>query len=260
MKETLFKKKYSANNIKIIQDVVNKLFIARYGNIENAESEFNKILNNCKTTEDLIVQIESDFFIPEINQVIELLKNLTSFSEIIKQYSSLKIEVQKIVNNSNRSNEFKKFFPIYFSILNEYIEKNNIKRDSKNKYSLKEIREELGFPNKRTFNKWLSYFYDDKYNKKRIVSVAEYADIFKKFFLDIYEEDFEIEKFENVYLTRLNNEKRLKKVDLKLYAQDDYKLLKADIKDVDEEFNLNLPKNVDSYPFSIANQLIQHLV
>lgn len=260
MTDTLFNKRYYEDNIELIQTFNNEIFIARYGSVENAEIALKNIKEKSKTNEEFIKQVQFELFISEINQITNLLMKLTSFSEMILCYSNLKINVQKIITNSNRKDELVNFLPKYFSIGNEYIVKNDIKRNSKNKYSVKEVREELIFKNKKTFTKWLNHFYGDKYNNTRYFTVDEYADVFKKFFLKVSEDKLEIQKFNDEYLIRLKEKLRYKKSDLTYLAKNDYKILKEDIKDIDQLLSLGLPKNVDSFPFSIAHQIIINLV
>ncbi len=239
---------------KIATEMLTKV----YGSYENGVAQLVRLKQNSKDEEDFNNKLNYEFFVEEIEQLKTLYTRFDSITSLIVYYSKIQKGEKQEILKTDRPDEFfsfmKKITPAFIKYDEEVlVNKLNVK------YSIKETREELGFKNKRTFKKWLNYFYGNKFDGKKYFTLVEYSDVFKKFFLKSDEEDFEVEKFSEEYLTRIQKGLRFKKADLIKYSENNYKIFKLDILDLESLLKLELPSDVDSFPFSIADLIKKNL-
>ncbi len=238
--------------------IVEEMLTVIYGSQMNGVSHLLKMRQNSINEDEFMAKLEHELFANEIAQIADIYTRFDSISSLIKYFSKIEnSEIQEVIK-TDRPKEFFAFLKKISPIFNKYDEDIPISQLNV-KYSIKETREELGFKNQRTFKKWLTYFYRDKFDNRHYFSLEEYTDVFKKFFLKSDEEDFEGEKITNEYLTRIQQGLRFKKADLIKYSQNNYKILKNDINDIDSFKKLELPSDVDSYPFSIVDVIKRNL-
>lgn len=250
---------------------LNNFYIRKYGSIEEAYKVFYQLRSECKSEEEYLKKIESkiqsDLPLGQIQSLIVYFQSLQSFSSVINRGN---LENQLLSDMENNPDNWKLVHEImndYFYLMNEQygFKKELIKErlilefNERICFTIKETREELGFKNQRTFKKWLNYFYGDKYDNNRKFNLLEYVDVIKKFFLKPDEYTFDLNKNLVEYKNRLSNGIVVKKSHLIKLTNNDYKLLKNEIDDLKHLKIVNLPDNVDFYPYSIAQLIIKNL-
>lgn len=250
---------------------LNNFYIKKYGSIEEAYKVYYQLRSECKSEEEYLKKIESkiqsDLPLVQIQSLIVYFQSLQSFSSVINRGN---LENQLLSDMQNNPDNWKVVYEImddYFYLMNEQygFKKDLIKErlilefNERICFTIKETRAELGFKNQRTFKKWLNHFYGDKYDNNRKFNLLEYVDVIKKFFLKPDEYTFDLNKNLVEYKNRLSNGLVVKKSHLIKLTNNDYKLLKNEIDDLKHLKIVNLPDNVDFYPYSIAQLIIKNL-
>ncbi|MVO09891.1 hypothetical protein GOQ30_12035 [Flavobacterium sp. TP390] len=260
---------FDLNNFAVI--TFNNFYSRKYGSLEEAEKVFNQLRLECKSEEEFIEKkerkIQSDIPVEQFEMAIKYLQSFQSFSSVVDRENLENQLLSDVQNNPAAWKLVYEIFEDYSYLMNEKygFNKKLIKEqlilefNKKITFTIKETREELGFQNQRTFKKWLNYFYGSKYDNNRKFNLLEYIDVIKKFFLKPDELTLDLNKNLAEYKNRLSNGIVVKKSHLIKLTKNDYKLLKNEIDDLKDTQVLNLPDNVDFYPFSIAQLIIQNL-
>lgn len=250
---------------------LNNFYIRKYGSIEEAEKVFNQLRLECISDEEFLEKkerkIQTDFPLDQFKFLMEYLQGFQSFSKVV---DSDYFDNQLINNVQNYPDKWKLVFEIfddYSYLMNgqygfdkEIIkEKLILEFNDKISFTIKETRKEFGFKNQRTFKKWLNHFYGNKYDNCKKFNLLEYIDVIKKFFLKPDEYEIDLKNNIEEYKIRLSDGIVVKKSHLIKLTENDYKLLKNEIDDLKNLKIVNLPPNVDFYPYSIAQLIIKHL-
>lgn len=259
------------NNQNIGTALIELFCEKKYGSVEGVQIYFNGLKQQCKSEEefDALVQkeFENHFNIEIFQSLIEILSGLTNFSSFL----NIEKEFENWFNNAKISKEdleklmefqdlIKQLFTKHFSKEPEIQRKLLIaKLADKITFTIKETRQELGFTNQRTFKKWLDYFYKEKYNGRRTINILEYLDIWSKFLLNPNEDVIDVKEKAVEYQKRLDAGLMFSKNRLRKLTNNDYKLLRMEIDSINKELGLQLPNDVDAYPFSIAAIFIRLL-
>lgn len=256
---------------KYAEVTFNNFYIRKYGSIEEVEKVFNELKLECKTDEEFLKKrerkIQSDIPLEQFKFLMEYIQSLQSFSAIVDREKMEYSLINDVQNNPDNWNLVLEMMDDFTNLVNQHYgfnkelikEKFIVELNNKISFTIKETREELGFKNQRTFKKWLNYFYGNKYDNNRKFNLLEYIDVIKKFFLK--PDEFEIDLKNNIdeYKKRLSNGMVVKKSHLIKLTNNDYKLLKNEIDDLKDFKIVNLPDNVDFYPYSIAQLIIKNL-
>jgi hypothetical protein len=259
------------NNQPLMIALIDLFYIKKYGSIEGVQIFFNELKQQCKNEEEFddLVQkeFEKDFNIEKLQSLVPVFLKINNFSSILniekdfKNWSiNSKITEQDLLPILELQDLTKQLFEEKFHQEPEILRKLLISRFAdKITFTIKETREELGFTNQRTFKKWLDYFYKDKYNGRRTINILEYIGIWSKFLLSPNEDKIDIKKKAVEYQKRLDERLVFSKNRLKKLTNDDYIILRIEIDSINKELDLQLPNDVDAYPFSIAEIFKKHL-
>lgn len=262
---------YKAFNHNIILDglpfnfgIIKLFYIKKYGTEQAAEKVFTDLKDQCLSDDEFNIKVEEkfeiDFNLKIMQPFYEIFLKKDSFSSILDMQN----EVNELAIQSQLTiEEIDNIIKIRDTLIS--ILKDNYKCDDaalrkviiakladKITFTIKETREELGFKNQRTFKKWLDYFYPGKFENKRTINILDYIDIWKKFLLGPDENQIDLNKKAIEYKKRLNDGLIFSKKRLKNLTKTDYKLLKIEMETIIKDQNLQLPENVDFYPYSIA--------
>lgn len=250
---------------------LNNFYIRKYGSIEEVEKVFHKLRLECETEEDFIDKrerkIQSDIPLEQFKSLMKYVQSFQSFSTIVDREKMENDLINDIQNNPDNWKLVMEIMDDYFHLINEKFGFNRelikenllLEINEKITFTIKETREELGFKNQRTFKKWLTFFYGNKYDNSRKFNLLEYIDVIKKFFLKPDEKEIDINNNIDEYKNRLLNGMVVKKAHLIKLTNNDYKLMKNEIDDLKDFKIVNLPDNVDFYPYSIAQLIIKNL-
>lgn len=259
-------------NIEKFNEIAfSNFYIRKYGSIEEAEKVFDDLRLKCNSEEEYFEarerKIQSDIPFEQFKAIIAFIQSLQSFSTVVdreKAENELAIDAQ---SNPDKWQLVLEILNDYDAFMNEQLGNNKelikekllLELNEKISFTIKETREELGFKNQRTFKKWLTHFYDNKYDSSRKFTLLEYIDVIKKFVLKPDEKAIDLNNNIEEYRKRLSDGLVVKKSNLKEMTNNDYKLLKNEIDDLIESDVLKLPENVDFYPYSISQLIKKYL-
>ncbi|MFC4164240.1 hypothetical protein ACFOWU_11265 [Epilithonimonas zeae] len=233
-----------------------------YGSQEIAGERIKQIKETADSDNDfeqlLINELNVDFLMKLAEPLIKPV-NITEIISGLKKLSE--IDLQSFITNEDNLHNFfnidekdeQKIIDENFTILfNVNLKK--MTNDEKKIFLIKkftvnkdDITEEFGI-NKRTLNKWLIYFFKDKYKGKRKIYLDEYLEIFSTFITSENEdlfEDFEIEK---IY-TRLKKGHSFYKSDIAFLLESDLKTQRENVKQV------LLYNFMDKFPYRIMKEI-----
>ncbi len=250
-------------------------YIKKYGSHEKAVSFFKEFQDSCQNEEEFQdkfwVKFNEDFRINDFMKIFKPYFEAEDISSFVKSVSKFKTE-----NKDNFTfDQLTELDVIYTTLIKPAFEEvyNLSDKTSKNnfvnniianiKFSLAKTRKELGYPDQRTFNKWLNGFFGDKYinrgNTNGYISLEEYIEIVCAFILS-YNEDkkdllYKAEELSN----RFDNEKNISKKVLKKLTKNNYQLLNERLEDMAKINKLNIPVDVRNFPYSIVSILKNEL-
>jgi len=246
-------------------------YIKKHGSLEAAQNHFLKLKQQCETDEQfqnmLIVQMETDFNFTKLKPLLDVFLKIENFSSFLNIEEDIKNCLMKLELSKQDLEKIIETKDLCGSLLIKHLhpEKEILKKllivklADKITFTIKETREELGFKDQRTFKKWLNYFFPDKYNGRRIVNILDYINIWEKFLLTPEEHKIDIKNKSVEYRQRLDQGLVFSKERLKKLTADHYKALKNEIDSINKLEGLQLPNNVDKFPFSIVHIIKKHL-
>lgn len=259
------------NNQPMHLGLIELFYIKKYGSLEAAQKFFFDLQKQYVDEDEFNIIIEEQF---ESDFKFRLFEPLYDIILRMKNFSSLLNFENEIYNWFINSNITKEKFEEAFKVMDELklLLKDHFKHEpevmrklfivklaNKITFTIKETREELGFKNQRTFKKWLGYFFKDKFEGRKTINILEYIDIWEKFLLGNEEKKININKNTLEYKKRLEDGLIFSKHRLKRLTKGDYKLLKVEIEYINQLENLQLPNDVDVYPFSIVDIFKKHI-
>ena len=259
------------NNQPMNLGLIELFYIKKYGSLEAAQKFFVDLQKQYVDEDEFNIIIEEQF---ESDFKFRLFEPLYDIILRMKNFSSLLNFENEIYNWFINSNITKEKFEEAFKVMDELklLLKDHFKHEpevmrklfivklaNKITFTIKETREELGFKNQRTFKKWLGYFFKDKFEGRKTINILEYIDIWEKFLLGNEEKKININKNTLEYKKRLEDGLIFSKHRLKRLTKGDYKLLKVEINYINQLENLQLPNDVDVYPFSIVDIFKKHI-
>ncbi len=263
-------------------DLIEVSLSYHFGSDSEAKKELALIKKDCISIQEYSEKITKVFMsipvIKDICQILNLYNGLNSITEIIDFAAKIKeeeINIEFYCSDYNSEvNKLSKMLKIRFAkhldgqskITDEVLEEILAKTT---KYTLKQTREELGYPDSRTFNPWLIAFFDDKYvtctgktksgkpsykSKKRgYINFNEYLEIVSMFLLCENEDYFDIENCALEYRDRIKMHKITQKKVLKDLTKNDYKLLRERVEDILGLNNINTSHEFRNIPFRIVS-------
>jgi hypothetical protein len=264
-------KNLTINSQPIYLGLFELFYIKKYGSLEAAQKFFSDLKKQYVDEDEFNIiieeQFESDFKFRLFQPLYDIILRTENFSSLL----NIEDEIKNWIINSNITREkWEEAFKVKDELkllLNDYFKHEPevlrklfiVKLADKITFTIKETREELGFKNQRTFKKWLDYFYKGKFEGRKTINILEYLDIWKKVLLRTDENKIDIGKNTLEYKKRLDEGLIFSKRRLKRLTKGDYKLLKVEIDIINQLENLQLPNDVDSYPFSIVDIFKKHL-
>jgi hypothetical protein len=263
-------------------DLIEESLIYHYGSHSKANIEVLKITEGYTSSQDYSERVTKVFMsIPVIKDICQILNHyngLNSITDTIDFVAKIKEEKINIEFNcsdyTSEVNKLSRMLKIRFAkhlgkqskitdeVLDEILAKTT-------KHTLKKTREELGYPDSRTFNPWLIAFFDDKYvtctgktksgkpsyksKNKGYINFNEYLEIVSMFLLSENEEYFDLENNALEYRDRIKKQKVTQKKVLKELTKNDYKLLRERVEDVLGIKNINTSHEFRNIPFRIVS-------
>jgi len=270
MFKQLGKKLHKGLEIEKATLLLNKICIIRFGSLENAQKEIQKITNDKeeldeKGFQNLMELLLLDRIIPIFQPMLEV-KGILSMMVIPYK---IKQNLEKQLPNFNESDLkilkiYAENIPSKKEQMDFFLPTKNKKKQSKILNNLAEkylkttkgkIAKELGI-DPTTFNNWLHYFYGNKYDNARKIKLQDAADIIHKLSLRKEEPTTFITLNYEEYILRLNTDLVHNRESLlKIKEMDglNYKSLKESLELLD--FDSNMKK----IPFSIKELILKQI-
>ena len=258
--------KQSHNDLHLF---LNKMCVIRFGSEEKAKKEVHKLSKNGVLDEDGFNKLMELLYLDKIYELLKPLSETTGLISMIKgaqvfQNKSTdlletlnddeKLILRKYVENlTSKKDSLNFFFPgesttVQNKLMNSLIEKQLLTSKGK-------ISDEIGV-DKSTLNKWLKFFFRNKFKNARRISLKDYFKILLKISLRKDETKSFISNNLEEYVLRLDtdlvhNRGSLLKID----GMDDlyYKSLKENLQ------LKNLDSSMKKIPFSIKEQIVTEL-
>jgi len=249
--------------------VVEGLFINKYGSEEKAKEAFKTILEQSKKDDNLQELIFLEF---GLDKIMRVLKSFTEASNLKETYENLQKVKQNILKEETP--ESKETLISNLEILSstaqqfelsEITQENLIDYINKNvSFNLANTRKELGYPDPRPFNYWLNFFFQGKYNDKinegnsknsGKLTLFEYLEVVSAFLLSYDESKIDYSNPEKM-LKRFELQKKTQKQVLKYITNNNYSYLKEKLEDL---YISDVYKNkFDDQPFDTSKRKIPY--
>ncbi len=230
---------------------IERFYIKKYGSLEKAELVFKDLKENSKSEEEFQIileeKIKTDLHYKEFQLLIKPFLKAKNITSLLKNLFVFKTsDKSKIIkNNAERiSDDFNNLIkPAFEETVNisEKTKMNIINDINQNvTFNIANTRKELGYPHPRTFNHWLQFFFDSKFdhkineNKSRSsgkLTLFEYVEIVSAFILSYDEEKLDFTKPDGL-LQRFELQRQTQKQVLKKLTNNNYSLLKEKLEDL----------------------------
>jgi len=225
--------------------------------IEKSEGEIDQIIEQIKNEiniNELNESLSKDFNLDFFGDIVMQFSQFQNISELAKNIKNLKIDQSKISN----SETLHKFLShrddptLRLSLLLKTDVSNKSKREVYNllqklfTINKEQLCQEFDF-NKRTLNKWLKYFFEQKYSGNRKIYLNDYLTIFKAFYFTENEKINDL-SLETVRKRIIKGSSYLKK-DIALYVDSNLTIQKKNVETL-EFYNL-----ADKFPYSLAQKI-----
>lgn len=208
--------------------------------------------------------------IKDINTIINHFSEVHTLTDVINMAYDIKhqnIKLQLVCTNFKK--EVNKLTLILTEVLlkDKHYGMQNVDNElekavaDKKMFTLKQIREELGFKRYETFQPWLECYFGEKYvnsnHNNGYINLYEYHEIMEAFFLSFKETKFDLESNIEEYKQRLDHllvhSKNLKHIAGKPNN------FTEDVQEISENNNLKTPKGARLFPFNRASLIIEEL-
>ncbi len=279
----IFIKKIGLDDPKKAQELITRFYIKKYGSFNKANSVFIELQESCVDDDEfqkvLKEKLEKDFHVNYIQLLLKPFtkaKNITSLVEeisivegsILTKFSQEEAEIVL----SDFENLMKPAFEETFNFSQNKKEDIIQIINTNLKLSLSSTRKELGYPDQRTFDKWLVCFFkvdnphSDKLKhkfsylgkKNGYLSLDQYIEIVSAFMLSYDEKSLDLYNAEELH-TRFEKDRFTQKKFLKKFTKNSYALLRERIEDIAEIKGLELPENYRNIPYSIVSIIKKEL-
>jgi len=261
----------TTKNIEFIE----RFYIKKYGSHEKAELVFKQLKENSKNEEAFQLALQekfkTDFHYKELRLIIKPFIKAKSITSLIENLFSFKASNKSdaVQNNITTISEdfndlIKPAFEETFIVSNK--SENNIINDI-NQYvtfNIKNTRKELGYPHPRTFNYWLKYFFDSKFDNKinenksknsGKLTLFEYIEIVSAFILSYDEEKLNISNPKEI-LKRFELQQQTQKQALKELTNNNFSKLKEKLEDL--HFSETYKTKFGNKPYDITKRKIPY--
>lgn len=261
----------TAINIEFIE----RFYINKYGSREEAELVFNQLEENSENEEafQLALQekIKTDLHLKELNELIKPYREAKNITDLFKKLlvfknsnssTQLKANIKKISEDCNVL--IKPAFEETYNI-SDKTKKDIINVINKNvTFNLANTRKELGYPHPRTFNYWLKYFFDSKFENKinenksknsGKLTLFEYIEIVSAFILSYDENNLDFSNPDKM-LNRFELQKQTQKQVLKELTNNNFSKLKEKLEDL--HFSETYRNKFGNKPYDITKRKIPY--
>lgn len=234
-------------------DILEKQLVAKFGGDALAKRKA-RLIRKKYASDGEFLEFNIEFIYPKnILALLSPMLHIKNFTELVEYTADLNQEKLQTSFTEEDIVEFIRMQEIYNKELNLIVFKNKKvlfnQINKKVRFSIIEIRNDLNL-NQRTFKKWLQFFFKDKYDGVRTISLTEYIEIYEQLILKEQEKKFNFNFNAEEYLKRIQNGLVFNKQRLLKITQSDYKQLSIKMKSM-KFYALN------ATPYKIAQQIIE---
>lgn len=276
--KSLFSKinqKLGVNDTAISIKFIERFYIKKYGSRENAEIVFKQLKENSKSEEDFQLTLQdkfkADFHLKELKLLIQPFIKANSITGLLKNLLNFKASKKSEVLKSNLTKISVDFNDLIKPALEESFSVSDKAKDDIIKiinqnvtFNIANTRKELGYPHPRTFNYWLKYFFDSKFDNKinenksknsGKLTLFEYIEIVSAFILSYDEEKLNISKPKEI-LKRFELQQKTQKQVLKELTDNNFSKLKEKLEDL--HFSETYKTKFGNKPYDITKRKIPY--
>lgn len=260
----LHAQKLSTLSPEALDSYIAQMLSIIYGSQEKA-AERLKALCESENESDSNVLISKDLNVDFFQGLIEQFNGHT-LSDLLNSFAYIEANQETLMSNISNAEMFKKQFETYKEVarltfkmvygIDTEMTKEVFAETFKNQvyFTLQDIATEFK-TDRKTLRKWLHIIFpDDRYFKRRKLTILEYKEIFEKLFLAPAEHRLDITNHLNYYLQRIDNGMKFTKGELVALTDSDYKTLSSNAKKaVPQYVELNI------FPYSIAMAIMKKL-
>lgn len=243
--------------LQVHYNILEKQLIAKFGSYDHACKEVKTLRKKFVDELEFINSLFQLIYSEKILQFLRPLQDVKDLPDLIKYVSELNSNEAPLLISENELLEIIRMQDIYKQEVELLIQNEKIdlfkELDKKLSFTIKEIRESLPL-NQRTFTKWLQYFFKDKYDKVRKITLTQYIEIYEKLLLKEDEVKFNFSFDAQAYFERIEGGLVFSKKKLAQITTSDYKQLKIKM----EKMEVNLP-GVNRLPYTLAQKIIEEM-
>lgn len=259
-------------------NLIEQLFIKKYGTRENAQEAFKNILASSKTEDNLQELLLKEFGLDTILNILNSFSQSSNYTETLKSLDKTKMDVISSLdpNGLQTLNENLKNIQSVsdnFDVSDKQKDKIIAYINQNVNFNLANTRKELGYPHPRIFNPWLNFFFNNKYKSKTEetgknagrITLTEYIEIVSAFILS-YDEDKLNFSNPDEMLKRLKLQRQTQKQILKELTKNNFSYLKEKLKDLERSKTYktkfgNKPYDITKrkIPYSLVSIIKEHI-
>ncbi|MBU2940824.1 hypothetical protein KO494_14845 [Lacinutrix sp. C3R15] len=264
----LFKNRKELLNGSANNNLIEELFIKKYGTKEKAQEAFKNILTSSKAEDNLQELLLKEFNLDTILDVLNSFSQSSNYTETLKSLKKTKTDVlssldsdglETLNNNLNTLQSVSENFAISDKQKDDIITYINQNVN----FNLANTRKELGYKHPRIFNPWLNFFFNNKYKSKTeetgknagSITLFEYIEIVSAFILS-YDEDKLNFSNPDEMLKRIEIQQKTQKQILKELTNNNFSYLKEKLEDL-EHSNI-YKKKFENKPYDITKRKIPY--
>jgi hypothetical protein len=264
----LFKNRKELLNGSVNNNLIEELFIKKYGTKEKAQEAFKNILTSSKEEDNLQELLLKEFNLDTILDVLNSFSQSSNYTETLKGLKKTKTDVlssldsdglETLNNNLNTLQSVSENFAISDKQKDDIITYINQNVN----FNLANTRNELGYKHPRIFNPWLNFFFNNKYKSKTEkkgknagrITLFEYIEIVSAFILSYDEDELNFSNPDEM-LKRIEIQQKTQKQILKELTNNNFSYLKEKLEDL-EHSNI-YKKKFENKPYDITKRKIPY--
>ena len=254
---------------------IERFYIKKYGSREKAELVFKQLKEASENEEAFQLALQekfkADFHYKELRLITKPFKKAKNLTGLMRNLVGFKVSNKSVVvkNNINKISEdyndlIKPAFEETYNI-SDKTRKDIINDINQNvTFNIANTRKELGYPHPITFNYWLKYFFDSKFDNKLNenksknsgkLTLFEYIEIVSAFILSYDEEKLKFSKPKEI-LKRLKLQQKTQKQVLKELTNNNYSYLKEKLEDL--QYSKTYKAKFGDKPYDVTKRKIPY--
>jgi hypothetical protein len=255
---SLFKSRSARKNVEILE----LLLAAKYGSSDKAREVATGLRQHYPNDDDFLNAVSKELYCDACIKIMKVFEGVDSLQKLVVYKHKAGADEINFNISEQEASAFHDFYKAAMLVMPSILEQlmpeiaESLFADrisGKVRFTMREIRNEIGV-SQRTFTKWSQYFFDEKYDGRKSVSLTEYIEIHERLMLKEDEDKFDFVFNNEEYLKRIDEGLVFSKARLAALTDSDYKTLQANCEGLVNDY-----KNFDIYPFRIAMKMLEKM-